>query len=236
MLVAIYMTHRELVDSLIKDGYLRTPSIISAFKKIDRADFVPDNLRHEAYVNAPLPIGFGQTISQPLTVAFMLELLKPEAGNKVLDVGAGSGWQAALLAEIVGPAAAGGKVFAVEIVGELLEFGKMNVEKYDFVKEGRVEFAQSDGSLGLPKYAPFDRIIAAAAGQEIPESWKIQLKIGGRLVAPVGSDLILLVKQSETDFKQKEFPGFAFVPLVSGEEEGKYYWKKHFEKPSPGDI
>ncbi|PIY73938.1 MAG: protein-L-isoaspartate O-methyltransferase, partial [Candidatus Portnoybacteria bacterium CG_4_10_14_0_8_um_filter_40_50] len=141
------MTHNELINNIIKDGYLKTPRIIKAFKKIDRKNFVPEDFKEEAYVNAPLPIGFGQTISQPLTVAFMIELLEPEPGNIILDVGAGSGWQTAILAEIVGKY---GKVFAIELIEKLAEFGKANVDKYDFIKKGRVEFVQGDGSLGLP--------------------------------------------------------------------------------------
>ncbi len=222
------MTHRELIDNLIKSGYLKTPRIINALKKNDRQDFVPEDLKHEAYINAPLPIGFGQTISQPLTVAFMLELLQPEEGNKILDVGSGSGWQTAMLAEIVGPPAGGGKIFAVEILEKLSEFGKKNIEKYDFVEEGRVEFVHTDGSFGLPEKAPFDRIIAAAAAEAIPEIWKTQLKIGGRLVAPVGSDIILLVKKNDNEFEEKKFSGFAFVPLVSDAENKKYQWEKDF--------
>jgi len=229
------MTNQELNDNLIEGGYLKTPKIISAFKKIDRADFVPEDLKHEAYVNAPLPIGFGQTISQPLTVAFMLELLESEEGNKILDIGFGSGWQTAILAEIAGPAAAGGKVYAVEILEKLSEFGKKNIEKYDFLKEGRIEFVHGDGREGLAKQAPFDRIIAAATAEAIPDAWKVQLKIGGRLVAPVGSDIILLIKKSETEFEEKKFPGFAFVPLIHSEEEKKYLWQKHFQEP-PGQA
>lgn len=230
------MSHRELVDNLIADGYLKTSQIIRAFKKIDRADFVPEDFKHESYVNAPLPIGFGQTISQPLTVAFMLEVLAPEKGNKILDVGAGSGWQTAILAEIVGPAAAGGKVFAIEIIEKLFEFGRKNVDKYNFVKSERVEFVRGNGSVGLVQHAPFDRIIAAAAAYgEIPSAWKEQLKIGGRLVAPVGSDIILLVKKGDNAFEEKKFSGFAFVPLVSGEESKKYQWEKEFKK-SPRQI
>src|SRR3989338_1113331 len=95
------MTNEELVKKLVDEGYLRSLRVINAFKQVDRQNFVPEDLRDEAYVNAPLPIGFGQTISQPLTVAFRLELLQPQPGDKVLDVGAGSGWQAALLAHIV---------------------------------------------------------------------------------------------------------------------------------------
>ncbi|MCD6283661.1 protein-L-isoaspartate O-methyltransferase, partial [bacterium] len=91
-----------LIQQLISEGYLKTPEIIKAFREIDRKDFVPSYLKKEAYINAPLPIGFGQTISQPLTVAFMLELLQPKRGDKILDIGSGSGWTTALLAYIVG--------------------------------------------------------------------------------------------------------------------------------------
>mgnify|MGYP001575730005 FL=1 len=94
----------SLIDSLIKEGWLKTPKIIDAFQKIKREDFLPDNLKDSAEVDAAMPIGFGQTISQPLTVAFMLELLQPKEGDKILDVGSGSGWTTALLASIVGPA------------------------------------------------------------------------------------------------------------------------------------
>ena len=223
------MTHNELINNIIKDGYLKTPRIIKAFKKIDRKNFVPEDFKEEAYVNAPLPIGFGQTISQPLTVAFVIELLEPEPGNIILDVGAGSGWQTAILAEIVGKY---GKVFAIELIEKLAEFGKANVDKYDFIKKGRVEFVQGDGSLGLPGKAPFDRIIAAASGQAIPQAWKEQLKIGGRIVAPVQSSVLLLIKKGEDEFQEFENPGFAFVPLVSnGESAAAEHWKKHFRKP-----
>ena len=220
------MSHRELIDSLIKDGYLKTPRIIDAFKKIDRADFVPDDLKHEAYVNAPLPIGHGQTISQPLTVAFMLELLAPQEGDKVLDVGAGSGWQTAILAQIVGKK---GKVFAIEILEKLAEFGKNNLEKYKFLSSGRVEFIRKDASFGLPENAPYERIIAAAAGNEIPPAWKEQLKINGRLVAPVRNSIFSLIKKAEDQIEETEYPGFAFVPLLSESEKGQE-WKKYFQK------
>jgi len=222
------MTHRELIDNLIEDGYLKTKRIIEAFKNIDRKNFVPESLEEEAYVNAPLPIGWGQTISQPATVAFMIELLQPEKGDNILDVGAGSGWQTALLGEIVGKK---GKVFAMELVEKLAEFGKSNVEKYDFIKTGRVEFIHGDAEKGLPEKAPFDRIIAAASAKMIPEAWKKQLKVGGHLVAPVGSSVLLLVKKSENEFEKLENPGFAFVPFISGGEEMEPDWKKHFKKP-----
>jgi len=222
------MTHDELINQMIKEGYLKTSNIIKAFKKIDRINFVPEDLKEEAYVNAPLPIGFGQTISQPLTVAFMIEILEPEPGDIILDVGAGSGWQTAILAEIVGKK---GKVFAIELIEKLAEFGKANVEKYDFIKEGRVEFVQGDGVYGAPEHAPFDKIIAAASAPEIPKAWKEQLKIGGRIVAPVQSSVLLLVKKGEDEFDEFENPGFAFVPFVTAGAEQEPEWKKHFKKP-----
>jgi protein-L-isoaspartate(D-aspartate) O-methyltransferase len=224
------MSYQELIDNLIKSGYLKTPDIIRAFKKVDRINFLREETKNEAYVNAPLPIGFGQTISQPLTVAFMIELLEPRAGDFILEVGAGSGWQTAILAEIIGKK---GKIFAIELIDNIMEFGKKNIERYKFISEGRVEIFQGDGSAGLPGKDPFDRIIAAAAGQEIPSAWQNQLKIGGRIVAPVKGSILVLTKKSDDDFEKTEYPGFAFVPLVLRQEDIKAKdWKRYFEKPN----
>ena len=210
------MTMEKLIEQLIQQGYLKTPRIIEAFKKIKREDFVPENLKDEADVNAPLPIGWGQTISQPLTVAFMLELLQPEPGDKILDIGAGSGWQTALLAYCVSYQDKLGKIFAIERIPELLEFGKNNVAKYNFTEKGIVNFVCGDGSRGLNIKAPFDKIIVAASAEKIPEAWKEQLEVRGRLVTSVQSSIWLLVKENEGKFNEQEFPGFAFVPLVEG--------------------
>jgi protein-L-isoaspartate(D-aspartate) O-methyltransferase len=207
----------ELIEQLIKDGYLKTSLIIEAFKKIKREDFVTDDLKNEADINAPLPIGHGQTISQPLTVAFMLELLQPEPGEKILDIGAGSGWQTALLAYCVGsPSADGGKVIAIELIPELAEFGTKNIAKYNFIEKGIVEVICGDGSRGLEKEAPFDKIIAAASATREPEELKNQLKIGGKLVIPIKESIWLFVRKDSDNFEEQEFPGFAFVPLIGG--------------------
>ena len=202
----------DLIDSLIKEGWLKTPGIIEAFRKIRRVDFLPEDMKDLAEVNEALLIGFGQTISQPLVVAFMMELLEPKEGEKILDVGSGSGWTTALLSEIVGKT---GRVIAVEVVPELKEFGEKNVSKYNFVEKGIAEFVYTDGSKGYEKEAPYDKILASASAEKLPKVWKEQLKINGRIVAPIGNSIWLFVKKSETELKEIEHPGFVFVPLIS---------------------
>jgi len=203
-----------LIDYLIQQGWLKTDVIIDAFQKIKRADFLPPDLKDLAELNEALPIGFGQTISQPLVVAFMLELLRPEAGDKVLDIGSGSGWTSGLLGQIVGEK---GKLVAIELVPELKKFGEDNVSKYNFVKKGIVKFICGDGSKGYKKEAPFDKILASASLQkdEIPHTWKEQLKVEGIIVTPIGSSIWRFIKKSENEFEKQEYPGFAFVPLIS---------------------
>lgn len=210
----------SLVSQLIENGVLKTPAIIDAFKSIDRAKFVPEDMRAFVYVDEALSIGQGQTISQPYTVAFMLELLEPKPGDRILDIGSGSGWQTSLLAYIVGgPPAGGGKIYAMEVVPELCKFGKANVKSFNFIETGRVEWKCQDASKGFPEKAPFDKIIAAAAIQgEIPQEWKDQLKVGGRIVAPVKNSIWLFVKKGENDFETTEYPGFVFVPFVNAQQ------------------
>ena len=209
----------SLVDKLVEEGWLRTSRIIEAFRKINRADFMPEDMKNLAQLNEALPIGFGQTISQPLVVAFMLEQLEPKLGDKILDIGSGSGWTTALLAQIVGPK---GKVIAIEVIPELKEFGEKNVAKYNFIEKKIAEFICADGSkaypnmVSRPEFAEgFDRILCSAMVQnEVPKPWKEQLKIGGRIVTPIGSSIWRLIKNSESDFEKIEYPGFSFVPLI----------------------
>lgn len=201
----------KLINQLIKDGHLKTDAIIEAFSEINRVEFIPREFEMQADANVALPIGHGQTISQPLTVAFMLEFLDPQKGQKILDVGSGSGWTTALLSYIVGKE---GKVYAIERKAELTEFGKKNVDKYSFVKDGIAEFYEADGTKGLPEQAPFDRILVSASAEEIPEELKKQLKTGGKMVIPIGDTIYFLEKKSEKEFAEKKFPGFSFVPLV----------------------
>lgn len=217
--------YENLINSLVRDGYLKTLEIIEVFKAIDRADFVLDEYRESAYVNEPLPIGFNQTISQPLTVAFMIELLQPKASDKILDVGCGSGWQTAILATMVGRQEVGevddnklennGKVIGIERILELKEMAEKNISKYDFIKNRAVVIVEGDGSKGYRKEAPFDKIIAAATSMgDVPEMWRKQLKIGGRIVAPVDNNVVVIDKLGKNKYNQKEYFGFSFVPLI----------------------
>lgn len=210
----------ELIDNLISDGWLKTPNIIEAFRKIKRVDFLPAEIKDLAEMNEAMPIGSGQTISQPLTVAFMLELLQPQKGETVLDVGAGSGWSTALLAEIVGDK---GKVIAIELVKELAVFGKNNIAKYSFIEKGIVECYCQDASKGFPELkSGFDRILASASIREkstqgiesVPVAWKQQIKIGGRVVTPINDSIWLFEKIGQDKFREEEHRGFTFVPLI----------------------
>jgi len=201
-----------LIDSLIEEGWLKSARIIEAFKKIKRIDFLPEDMKNLAELNEALSIGYDQTISQPLVVAFMLEQLQPQSGDKILDIGSGSGWTTALLAEIVKPK---GKVTAIEIIPELKEFGGKNAAKYNFVEKKIAEFICADGSKGYEKEALYDKILASASAEKIPFAWKEQLKIGGRIVAPIGNSIWLFVKKSDREFQETEFPGFVFVPLIT---------------------
>lgn len=196
----------RLVQKLIEEGTLRTPQIIAAFEAIDRADFVqPDQLEY-AYSDQPLPIGYGVTISQPTTVAFMLELLQPTQGERILDVGAGSGWTAALLCYIISP---GGSVTAVELIPQIVELGNRNLHKY--YPMANIEL--TGDILGSPQKAPFDKILVSAASDEIPMELVAQLRIGGRMIIPVQETIVKVERISETEFTKEEYPGFMFVPL-----------------------
>jgi len=201
---------KELVELLLRMGVLKTPLVEEALWAVDRADFVPPEYHGEAYGNYPLPIGYGQTISQPYVVAFMLELLGVRRGERVLDVGSGSGWTTALLAHMVGGK---GEVFGLEIVPELVSFGQRNLNKYPF---SRASISQAGKELGLPKEAPFDRILVSAASSDIPKELVEQLKIGGVMVLSVKDAIFRVEKKKEDNLFLIERRGATRFVVIEG--------------------
>ena len=198
----------QLVQYLITKGVLRTPLIIEAFRSVDRKNYVRPEHRADAYGDYPLSIGYGQTISQPTTVAFMFELLQPEPGQIILDVGTGSGWTTALLAHLVGKS---GRVWGVELVPELVLMGKKNLEQNQ-VSNASIQEARSE--IGLVEHAPYDRILVSAAATELPDELMPQLKTDGILVCPVGGAIWKVTKRESGPLAIEKYGGFVFVPLV----------------------
>ena len=201
-------TNQALLDHLeYSVGVLQSPTLREAFTRVDRADYIPQEYRPEAHEDYAVPIGHGQTISQPTTVAFMLEKLEVQPGQNVLDVGAGSGWSTALLAHLVGET---GYVTGVELIPELAEMGQGNLDE-NGVPNARIE--QAIDTLGKHEGAPFDRILVSAAAEVLPEALIKQLKDGGRMVLPIGDSLTAVEKHEGGGIETEEFPGFVFVPL-----------------------
>jgi len=200
---------QSLIAELKEKGVLRSPSVMRALQKIDRVHFVPQELKHIAYKDAPLPIGSGQTISQPYTVIFMLERLDVQPGATVLEIGYGSGWQTALLAQMVGRK---GKVYAMEVLTRLCALGEKNLRHYPSLLP-RTHLRCQNASAGWHEGAPFERIIAAAEVKEVPAAWREQLRAGGKMIYPQSGSLVLEAKHAG-GFDLQKFPGFAFVPFT----------------------
>ena len=184
-----------------------TNRIIQTFSHINRKDFVLPKYKNEAYGDYPLSIGYGQTISQPSTVAFMLKLLNPSRGDKILDVGSGSGWTTALLAYLVGDK---GKVIGIELIPELVELGRKNLQKYKFTN-AQIFLAQKE--LGYKKEALYDKILVSAAVPKLPQQLLGQLKPKGIMVVPIQNALWKITKTREYTYRKGVYPGFVFVPL-----------------------
>ena len=192
--------------------------IINAFLKVPREKFVLEEWKWDAYDDTPLPILADQTISQPTTVVQMLQHLELKRGQKILEIGAGSGYNAALMGKILGKE---GKVISVEILPELVKFAKENLKK---AKIENVKIMKADGSRGCEKEKPYDRIICTAASPKIPEPWKEQLKRGGIILAPVGDkygQVLLRIKRIGNNYEYEELGDYLFVPL-----RGKHGFKE----------
>ena len=204
----------DLVDDLVRGGHVRTPAVERAFRAVRRELFVTEDRKHAAYVDAPLPIPLGQTISAPSMIAIQLEEADLREGLKVLDVGTGSGYNAALLAEVVGAA----NVVSIERHPDLLAFARENLRRAGY----EVKLVAGDGTLGYEPDAPYDRIVVTAGAPRITRSWVRQTKVGGRIVAPIGRStfsqvLVTATKTAEDKVVTREGTPCAFVPLVGKE-------------------
>jgi len=200
-------SNSDLIQHLIDRGALKSKIIIEAFKKIDRIDFVSAPAGSDVYEDHPLSIGFQQTISQPTTVAMMLEMLSPEKGDRILDIGSGSGWTTALLSYIAGEA---GYVIGLERIDPLVAFGRGNLNKYNFQN---AEIIPAGKALGLPGET-FDRILVSASSEEFPSELASQLETGGKLVIPVLDSIYEITKKENGALDGTRYYGFSFVPLI----------------------
>ena len=202
------MNKQELLQRLKALGFSK--NILDAFSKVKRENFIPEELEKEAYKDTALPIGHGQTISQPYTIAVMLSELELKKGQNILEVGSGSGYVLALLSEIIGK---NGKVSGIEVVKELVAKSKESLEDYN-----NIEIYHRNGSKGLPEKAPFDRILISAACREVPKELLNQLKDGGILLTPKGprfEQSLVVIERQGNEFKTiREIPGFIFVPFI----------------------
>ncbi len=205
----------ELVQSAVIDGGIEDPETVKAMRAVPRHEFVPENLRSAAYRNTPLPIGHGQTISQPYIVAYMTAALELEPGDKVLEVGTGSGYQAAVLAEVVS------QVYTIEIIEALAESARERLQRLGYEN---VTVRAGDGYFGWPEEAPFDAIIVTAAPGHVPTPLVEQLEPGGRMIIPVGpvfsvQTLILLQKEQDGSVRTRQLLPVRFVPMTGRAQE-----------------
>ncbi|WP_456368803.1 protein-L-isoaspartate(D-aspartate) O-methyltransferase [Thermococcus sp.] len=209
---------RRTVENLVREGIIRSEAVRRAFLKFPRYLFVEERYRKYAHLDEPLPIPAGQTISAPHMVAIMLELAELKPGMNVLEIGTGSGWNAALMAELVKR-----DIYTIERIPKLVEFAKINLERAGVEN---VHVILGDGTLGFPPKAPYDRIIVTAGAPDIPKPLVEQLKPGGKLIIPVGSyhlwqNLLEVIKREDGSIEVKNHGGVAFVPLI-----GEYGWKE----------
>jgi protein-L-isoaspartate(D-aspartate) O-methyltransferase len=201
---------KQMVAEQIAARGVRDKKVLRAMAKVQREIFVPDDVNELAYHDNPLPIGAGQTISQPYIVAYMIEALALQGREKVLEIGTGSGYAAAILAEIVG------EVYTIERISELAKTAAMSLSETGY---NNVHTLNADGTVGWAKHAPFDAILVSAGAPVVPESLKSQLAVGGRMVVPVGNDervqnLIRITHREQGQFDREDLADVRFVPLI----------------------
>jgi protein-L-isoaspartate(D-aspartate) O-methyltransferase len=218
---------KAMVEHSIAARGVRDELVLEAMGKVPREPFLPKNLREFAYVDSPLPIEGEQTISQPYIVAFMCEALMLKGGEKVLEIGAGSGYAAAVLSEIAA------NVYTVERLGQLAEKAAATLADLGY---GNVRVLHGDGTKGWPEHAPYDAIVVAAGGPQVPESLKEQLKVGGRLVIPVGADqrsqeMVRVTRISKDEYRNEDIADVRFVPLI-----GEQGWASAEDTRSRGGL
>lgn len=206
-----------MVQSGILGWGITDLSVAEAMGRVLRHMYIPEDLVELAYLNRPLPIGFGQTISQPYIVALMTQELDVQAGDKVLEIGTGSAYQASVLAEL------GIEVYSIEIIGPLLDLAEARLDRLGY---GGVNLKHADGYFGWQEHAPFDAIMVTAAPDHVPSPLLRQLKIGGVMVIPVGpvggfQELWRITRVAEDDFESSSLGGVAFVPFVRSEESSE---------------
>lgn len=214
------ITQDEMIEQQLKGRHISDSNVLQAMREVDRRLFVPENMQHLAFEDRPLPIGKDQTISQPYIVAYMAEQLHLSKSDKVLEVGTGCGYNAAVLSRLVD------HVYSIEIIGWLAELAKENLEKTHY---DNISTRHGDGYAGWPEESPFDAIILTAAPPSIPNPLKEQLKIDGKILAPVGrlnQKLVLLTKTAENEFAEKTLLPVRFVPMTGRADKGGSYGKR----------
>lgn len=205
------LKRQQMVEDQIVSRGISDPRVLAAMRKVERHMFVPAALQKIAYADEPLPIGHGQTISQPYIVAYMTEALKLTPDDRVLEIGAGSGYQAAILAEITK------KVYTIEVVEPLAEMVRERLASLGY---GNIEVMCGDGYKGWPEKAPFDAIMVTAAPPEVPAELAAQLRKGGRMIVPVGSFFqeLHLITRTASGFETKPLLPVRFVPMIRPRE------------------
>lgn len=201
-----------MIENQLKSRGIKDPEVLHAMEVVPREMFLPEDMAVFAYEDSPLPIGEGQTISQPFIVAVMIEMLELKKGDRVLEIGTGSGYAAAVLSRIVD------EVYTIERHQRLVQSARGIFRRIGYEN---IHVQHGDGSLGWPEHAPYDAIVVAAGSPDVPQSLREQLAVGGRLVIPTGSsrdhELIRIRRTGQADFKQESLLSVRFVPLVGDE-------------------